>query len=158
VTTVFAEFDDLSILAMMYERYDGTPVKYVGAVSYDDGRVSELAEFHHDHEFDHDTRQLLRSRLRFADADGEVWEIEAEPRMRLHLAGGGYTSGARRRGHLGAPFWSAVWDVDDPALLPEIDHLNDNISHLACGGRAGHGIVETLLGEHDRYRVAPHWD
>ncbi|MGB9182713.1 MAG: hypothetical protein WCB67_01505 [Solirubrobacteraceae bacterium] len=155
VTTVFAEFDEFSILAMMYERFNGTPVKYAGVVNHDGGDGVAIERFEHDLVFDHDSRQLQEARFSFGDAQGRTWKVEAQPRMRLHLAGGGYTSDEHRRGQLGVPFWTERWNVDDPTQLRKIDQLNDNISHLRCGALTGHGVVETLLGEHDRYRVAP---
>lgn len=155
VCTLFAEFDDLSILAMMYERYDGTPVKHAGAVSHDGGEVVPLVEFHHELEFDHDSRQLRSARIVLTDAEGETWTVTGSPTFRLFLAGGGYTSDEHRRGQLGVPFWTEDWDLSDPDLVRRIDNLNDNVCHLSCGERQGHGIVETLLGQHDRYVVAP---
>lgn len=154
VCTLFAEFDDVSLLAMMYERYDGTPVVQSGAVSYDDGRVVEVVEFAHELRFDHDSRMLEDASIALVDADGERWEIEADPRFKLFLAGGGYTSDDQRRGHLGVPLWWEDWDLRDPELVRRVDNLNDNVSHLRCGSRQGHGIVETLIGQHDRYVVA----
>lgn len=34
-----------------------------------------------------------------------------------------------------------------------MEELNDNICRMHCGDRVGHGVVETLLGAHDRYAV-----
>jgi hypothetical protein len=53
------------------------------------------------------------------------------------------------------PLWTEEWDLNDPELVRRVDNLNDNICFLRCGERVGHGIVETLLGQHDRYVVAP---
>lgn len=154
VTTLFAEFEELSIVAMMYERYDGTPVVRSGAVSHDDGEVVEIVEFSHDLRFDFDSRQLEAAEIQMLDARGERWIVSAEPAFRLFLAGGGYTSDERRRGQLGVPLWHERWDLTDLGLIRRVDNLNDNICRLRCGDREGHGIVETLLGEHDRYAVA----
>jgi hypothetical protein len=156
VCTLFAEFDDVSLLAMMYERHDGTPVVQSGAVTYDEGeRVVPIVEFAHDLVFDHDSRQATSARITLTDEEGETWVVTGEPSFRLFLAGGGYTSDERRRGHLGQPFWTEDWDLADPATVRRVDNLNDNICHLRCGDREGHGIVETLLGAHDRYVVSP---
>jgi len=57
------------------------------------------------------------------------------------------------KGNLGEPLWSARWDVADPAVLERVEELNDNICRMRCGNRSGHGVVETLLGAHDRYVV-----
>jgi hypothetical protein len=155
VTTLFGEFDDVSLLAMMYERFDGTPVVQSGAVSYDSGEVVPIVEFSHDHRFDHDSRQLESTTIELVDDYGEHWSVRAEPAFRLFLAGGGYTSDERRRGQLGVPLWTEEWDLNDPELVRRVDNLNDNVCPLYCGDRVGHGIVETLLGQHDRYVVAP---
>jgi hypothetical protein len=156
VCTLFAEFEDVSLLAMMYERYDGTPVVRSGAVTYDEGqRVVPVVGFSHDLEFDHDTRQLTSAKIELEDAEGNSWAVVGAPSYRLFLAGGGYTSDERRRGHLGVPFWTEDWDLSDLEVMRRVDNLNDNICHLRCGDRTGHGIVETILGQHERYAVAP---
>jgi hypothetical protein len=73
--------------------------------------------------------------------------------MRLFLSGAGYTAGPNRRGQLGMPLWTERWDTADPAVLARVEELNDNICWMRCGDRRGHGVVETLLGAHDRYAV-----
>jgi hypothetical protein len=131
----------------------------MGAVSFEQtGETIPIVAWEHDLDFDHDTRLLQRAAFRFTDATGKVWEIEAEPKLRLFLHGGGYTSGEDRRGFLPVSLWTERWDLTDRALLPTIDGLNDQISIMRCGDRVGHGIVETLIGEHDRYVVAPQSD
>lgn len=155
VTTLFAEFDDLSILAMMYERHDGTPVVEAGAISRDGCDPLPVVSFSRELTFDHDSRQLQAARITLVDAEGEHWVVEADvPAFRLFLAGGGYTSDDRRRGHLGVPLWCEEWDLADPEVVRRVDNLNDNVCHLRCGERRGHGIVETLLGRHDHHVVA----
>jgi hypothetical protein len=155
VTTLFAEFDDVSLLAMMYERHDGTPVVESGAVSRDGAEPVPIVSFSRDLRFDHASRQLQAATIDLVDAEGEHWCVVAQPAFRLFLAGGGYTSDERRRGHLGVPFWWEEWDLADPAVVRRVDNLNDNVCHLTCGERRGHGIVETLLGAHDHHVVAP---
>lgn len=150
-----AELADVAVMALLHERHDGTVVRLAGAVSREGGDPVEVVELEHDLSFDYESRQLAGARFRLRDAGGESWEVEAEPRLRLFLAGGGYTSDERRRGRLGTPFWSERWDTDDPELVRRVDGLNDNLCVMRCGGRVGHGTVETLIGEHDRYRVAP---
>lgn len=150
-----AEFDDLALMVIVHERRDGTPVRFHGAVSHEDGDLVEITGIQHELEFDHDSRQLTKGRFVLTDARDRVWEVEVDPAMRLFLSGAGYTAGPRRRGHLGMPFWSERWDTTDPQVLERVEELNDNISRMRCGERTGHGIVETLLGEHDRYVVRP---
>jgi hypothetical protein len=151
-----AEFEDVSVQALIHERYNGELRHSMGAVSYEKtGAIVEIVGWEHDLRFDHDTRLLQEARFRFTDATGAVWEIEAEPKLRLFLHGGGYTSGEDRRGYLPVALWTERWDLTDAQLRPTIDGLNDQISRMRCGDRVGHGIVETLIGEHERYRVAP---
>jgi hypothetical protein len=150
-----AEFEDVSVMAIIHDRYNGTPVRRSGAVSYEGGRQVELVEFEHDLEFDYDSRQLRRAVFRLRDAEGTDWEVHAEPKLRLFLQGAGYTTGARPRGRLGMPLWTERWNTSQADVLERVDELNDNISVMRCGERSGHGVVETLLGEHDHYRVAP---
>lgn len=148
-----AEFEDLALMVIVHERRDGTPVRLDGAVSHENGELVELVGVEHDFEFDHQSRQLTRGRFVLADARERVWEVEVDPAMRLFLSGAGYTAGPRRRGHLGEPLWTERWDVSDPAVLERVEELNDNICRMRCGDRVGHGVVETLLGAHDRYAV-----
>lgn len=148
-----AEFEDVALTVIIHERRDGTPVRIDGAVSYESGELIAVADVEHELEFDHDSRQLVRGRFRLTDARGETWIVDVKPTMRLLLSGAGYTAGANRRGHLGAPFWSERWDISDPAVLRRFEELNDNICRMSCGPRTGHGVVETLLGAHDRYVV-----
>jgi hypothetical protein len=151
-----AEFEDVSVQALIHERHNGAPRHRMGAVSHvDTGEVVPIVDWEHQLEFDHDSRLCLRASFRFEDENGEVWEIEAEPKLRLFLHGGGYTSGEDRRGFLPVDLWTERWDLTDKSLIPKIDGLNDQISRMRCGDRRGHGIVETLIGEHDRYPVSP---
>jgi hypothetical protein len=151
-----AEFDDVCVMAIIHDRFDETPVRRTGAVSYEGGDLVALVEFEHELEFDHDSRQLTGGRFRLKDARGETWEIAVEPQLRLYLSGAGYTTDGTRRGNLGVPLWCDRWDLSDPAVLQQADELNDNICFMRCGDRRGHGVVETLVGEHVRYHVAPH--
>lgn len=150
-----AEFENVTVMALLHERHDGTVVRLAGAVSREGGEPVEVVELEHDLSFDHDSHQLVHGRFRARDAGGETWEVEAEPRLRLYLAGAGYTSDEHRRGRLEMPFWSERWDTGDPELVRRVDGLTDHLCHMRCGAREGHGTVETLIGEHDRYRVAP---
>lgn len=154
VTTLFGEFEDVSLLAMMYERHDGTPVVESGAVSREGADLVPVVAFERDLRFDHDSRQLQEARITLVDAEGSRWEVHARPAFRLFLAGGGYRSDELRRGQLGVPLWWEEWDLADPDVVRRVDNLNDNVCHLTCGDREGHGIVETLLGQHDRHVVA----
>jgi hypothetical protein len=151
-----AEFPDVAVQALIHERYNGEPSHRMGAVSYEEaGEVVPIVDWEHDLVFDYETRLLQKASFKFTDAHGDEWEIDAQPKLRLFLHGGGYTSGADRRGFLPVDLWTERWDLTDDALRPTIDGLNDQISTMQCGTRVGHGIVETLIGEHDRYRVAP---
>ena len=154
-----AEFDDVTVMALQHERANGDTRHRMGAVSFEQtGETIPIVAWEHDLDFDHDTRLLQHAAFRFTDATGKVWEITAEPKLRLFLHGGGYTSGEDRRGFLPVELWTERWDLTDPVLRPTIDGLNDQISVMRCGDRVGHGIVETLIGEHDRYVVAPQSD
>lgn len=155
VVTMFAEFEDVSLLSVIHERHDGTPVRRSGAATFEGGSPVRVVEFEHDLRFDPDIRQLVHGSIHLWDAEGRSWNVEAEPRFRLFLAGGGYTSDEHRRGRLGVPFWTERWNTSDPALIRRVDNLNDNVCRMRCGDREGHGLVETMLGEHSRYRVAP---
>ncbi len=151
-----AEFDDVAVQCLVHERYNGDPAHRMGAVSYEaTGEIVEIVQWDHDLEFDYDSRLFKGGRFRVKDTAGDTWEITAEPALRLFLTGGGYTSDENRRGHLPVGFWSERWNLNDPELVHRVDGLNDQISRMRCDGRSGHGIVETLIGEHDRYRVAP---
>jgi hypothetical protein len=150
-----AEFEDVSVMCLIHDRFDDTPVHRMGAVSYEGGTPVPIVAWAHDLEFDFDSRLLKRAAFQVKDANGEVWEVTAEPALRLLLSGGGYTSDDNRRGHLPVGFWTERWDLTDAALVRAKDGLNDQISRMTCGDRIGHGVVETLLGEHNRYRVAP---
>jgi hypothetical protein len=151
-----AEFEDVAVQSLMHERHNGQPRHRMGAVSYEKtGEVVPIVGWDHDLQFDYDTRLLQKASFRFTDERGAVWEIDADPRLRLFLHGGGYTSGEDRRGFLPVALWTERWDLTDDDLRPRIDGLNDQISLMRCGDRVGHGVVETLIGEHDRYKVAP---
>jgi hypothetical protein len=151
-----AEFEDVSVMALIHERYNSEPREQMGAVSYERTReLVPIVAYEHDLRFEHDTRLLQAASFRFTDAQGEVWEIDTEPTLRLFLHGAGYTSGHDRRGFLPVELWTERWDLTDAGLCLRVDGLNDQISRMHCGERAGHGIVETLIGEHERYRVAP---
>jgi len=148
-----AEFDDVSILAHIRDRADDAPQVRDGAIYHDGGPVVPVVEFEHDLAFDHDSRQCLGGAIRLHDVRGETWEVEIEPTMRLYLSGAGYTSTKTRRGRLDVPLWTETWDLEDPDLIARVEGLNDNISHMRCNGRTGHGVLETSIGEHVRYKV-----
>jgi hypothetical protein len=148
-----AEFDDVALMVIVHERQTGEPVRIDGTVSHEDGDLVDVVAVEHDLEFDFESRQLRRGRFVLTDATERVWEVEVDPAMRLFLSGAGYTAGPNRRGRLGVPLWTEKWDTSDPRVLERVEELNDNICRMRCGERRGHGVVETLLGAHDRYVV-----
>ena len=144
------------MLAQIRDRGDDVPQLRDGAIFHDGGKVVPVVEFEHDLSFDYDTRQFTGGTIRLTDAQGETWEIEIEePKIRVYLSGAGYIADETRRGRLGVPLWSERWDLSDPDLVQRVEGLNDNIAHMRCNGRPGHGVLETSLGEHVRYRVRP---
>lgn len=148
-----AEFDDVALMVIVHERKTGEPVRIDGTVSHEGGELVDIVDVEHDLEFDFQSRQLKCGRFVLTDAEDRVWEVEVDPAMRLYLSGAGYTAGPNRRGQLGVPLWTERWDTADPAVLERVEELNDNICRMRCGERVGHGVVETLLGAHDRYAV-----
>ncbi len=148
-----AEFEDVSILAHIRDRGDGVPQVRDGAVYHDNGPVVPIVEFEHDLKFDFKTRQCEGGTIRMVDETGEEWVVEIEPQLRIYLSGAGYTSTKTRRGRLPVPLWHERWDLTDPDLVARVEGLNDNVSHMRCNGRTGHGVLETSLGEHARYPV-----
>jgi hypothetical protein len=148
-----AEFDDVSILAHIRDRGDDVPQVRDGAVYHDNGPVVPIVEFEHDLRFDYKTRQFEGGTIRLVDETGEEWVVEIEPQFRIHLSGAGYTSTKTRRGRLPVPSWHERWDLTDPDLVARVEGLNDNVSHMRCNGRTGHGVLETSIGEHTRYQV-----
>ena len=143
-----AEFDDVTVMALQHERANGDTRHRMGAVSFEQPARRSRSSPGSTTSSSTTTSGCWTARFRFTDATGKVWEIEAEPKLRLFLHGGGYTSGEDRRGFLPVGPWTERWDLTDRALLPAIDGLNDQISVMRCGDRVGHGIVETLIGEH----------
>jgi len=154
---ISADFDGYTLLAHIRDRGDDVPQVRDGAISYHDtGRVVPIVEFDHDMEFDFDTRQMIRGRFTFADAEGKKYDLESRTAFRIYLSGAGYvTEPKRRRGRQGNSFWHETWDLNDPKVVAAVEGLNDNISHFTCNGEEGLGVVETSLGEHVRYKAAP---
>lgn len=153
LTWVSAEFSDHSIMAIIYERANGKHAHAAGAISYEDGRVLNIEEFEHDLSFEPGSKRFVRGEYKFTDETGKVWRIEAERERTLYLSGAGYTSNELRRGLQRGEYWewAELWDQKNPSQYPEYDGLMDNFSRFRCESRDGHGIVETLLGEHYRY-------
>jgi hypothetical protein len=148
-----ANFDGVAIVAHIRDAADGRPQVRDGAVYHDGGEIVPIVEFEHDLAFDYETRQCEGGTIVLTDASGTVWPVEIEPAMRIHLSGGGYTGTATRRDRFDQPIWHERWDLTDPALVARVEGLNDNISHLRCDGRVGHGVLETSIGRHARYQV-----
>lgn len=151
-----ADMKDYAIVAHIRDRGDDVPQVRDGAVFYPDGRTVSLVEFEHDLDFDFDTRQLRSARLRLGDAEGNKYEVEVEPTLRMHLSGAGYvTAPKRRRGRQGNSLWSERWDLTDPEVVAEVEGLNDNVGWVTINGERGTGVIETSLGEHSRYKAVP---
>jgi len=148
-----AEFDDVSILAHIRDRGDDVPQVRDGAIYHDNGPVVPIVEFEHHLKFDYKTRQCEGGTIRLVDETGEEWLVEIEPKLRIYLSGAGYTSSKTRRGRLPVDLWHERWDLSDPDLVARVEGLNDNVSHMRCNGREGHGVLETSIGEHARYQV-----
>jgi hypothetical protein len=148
-----ANFDDVSIIAHIRDRGDEVPQVRDGAVYHDGGDIVPIVGFEHDLRFDFETRQCEGGTIVLTDAHGEVWPIEIDPALRIYLSGGGYTSTNTRRDRFTEPMWHERWDLTDPNLVARVEGLNDNVSHMRCNGRIGHGVLETSIGEHSRYKV-----
>lgn len=153
---VAGDFRDYSFVIHIRDRGDGVPQVRDGAIFYESGDITPLVEFDHDLEFDHDSRQFVRGSLRVRDIEGKTYDIDIEPKFRMYLSGAGYvTEPSRRRGRQGNSFWQERWDLTDPMRVAEVEGLNDNISVIRCNGEEGTGVIETSLGIHHRYKVAP---
>jgi hypothetical protein len=151
-----ADFQEFAIVAHIRDRGDDVPQVRDGAIFHPDGSTVSLVDFAHDLEFDHDTRQLIRGHLSFTDEQGQKYDIDVEPTLRIHLSGAGYvTDPKRRRGRQGNSLWSARWDLTNPAQVAEVEGLNDNVGWITCNGERGTGVLETSLGEHVRYKAVP---
>lgn len=148
-----ANFDDVSIIAHIRDRGDEVAQVRDGAVYHDGGDVVPIVGFEHDLRFDYETRQCLGGAIVLTDESGEVWPIEIEPSLRMYLSGAGYTSNSVRRDRFSDPIWHERWDLEDSDLVARVEGLNDNISHMRCGEREGHGVLETSLGVHSKYKV-----
>ena len=146
-----AEFEDLALLVIVTS---AATAPRCGSTARSATRAAKLVRSSPSSTTSGSTTRAASSTGRFVltDARRRVWEVEVEPAMRLYLSGAGYTAGPRRRGHLGEPFWTEKWDLSDREDA-EARKLNDNVCHMRCGERQGHGIVETLLGAHERYVV-----
>jgi hypothetical protein len=148
-----ANFDDVAIVAHIRDGASGKPQVRGGAIYHDGGDIIPVVGFEHDLQFDFETRQFVSGTVTLTDATGEVWPVEIDPTMRIYLSGAGYSGGDMRRDRFNAPLWHERWDLTDPDLVARVEGLNDNISHLRCNGRTGHGVLETSIGKHDRYKV-----
>lgn len=148
-----ANFDDVSLVVQVREYADGSPQLLDGAICYDGGDMVRLVAWEHDLNFDHETRQFQGGTITVTDANGDVWPIEIEPKMYIYLSGAGYQKGDMRRDRFKEPLWHERWDLNDADVVARVEGLNDNISHMRCNGREGHGVLETSIGEHARYKV-----
>jgi hypothetical protein len=150
------ELEEYSIIAHIRDRADEVPQVRGGAVYYPDGTTIPLVGFAHDLDFDYDSRQLNRGSLTLTDANGKVYDVDVDPTLRMHLSGAGYvTDPKRRRGRQGNSLWHERWDLTDPELVARVEGLNDNVGWITVNGERGTGVLETSLGEHDRYKAAP---
>jgi hypothetical protein len=148
-----ANFEDVAIVAHI--RDDANDVAQIrdGAVYHDGGAIVPIVGFEHELEFGYATRQCEGGTITLTDATGAVWPIEIDPALRIYLSGGGYTSTETRRDRFKEPLWHERWDLTDADLVQRVEGLNDNISHMRCNGRTGHGVLETSIGRHVRYSV-----
>lgn len=156
VVWLAAEFDDVSVMAYFRERHNGSRHVTDGAIfHHGGGPIVPVVEIEHDLKFDYDSRKFVEGSWRLVDADGQSWEVHAEARLVLHLSGAGYTSTDQRRGLDKFGLWTEACDLTDPDVVARIEGLNDNVCVITCDERRGHGVVETSLGSHARYQVAP---
>lgn len=148
-----ANFDGVSIIAHIRDRGDEMPQVRDGAVYHDGGAIVPIVGFEHELEFAFDTRQCLGGTITLTDATGHVWPVEIDPTLRIYLSGAGYTSTKTRRDRFTDPLWHERWDLTDEDLVQRVEGLNDNVSHMRCNGMDGHGVLETSIGQHARYKV-----
>jgi hypothetical protein len=153
---VVADFKDYALMIHIRERGDGTSQIRDGAIYYPNGDITPLVEFEHDLVFDHDSRQFHKGTMRASDIDGKTYDVEIDRKFTLYLSGAGYvTEPSRRRGRQGDSFWHETWDLTHPEQVAKVEGLNDNICVIRCNGEEGTGIIETCIGAHHRYQVAP---
>jgi hypothetical protein len=153
---VAGDFEDYSFVIHIRDRGDGVPQVRDGAIFYDNGDISPLVDFHHDLEFDYESRQFQKGSLQVTDIEGKKYDIDIEPKFAMYLSGAGYvTEPSRRRGRQGNSFWQERWDLTNPEQVAKVEGLNDNVSVIRCNGEEGTGVIETSLGIHHRYQVAP---
>jgi len=148
-----ANFDGVAIVAHIRDNATGVPQVHGGAVYHDGGDVVPVVKFEHELTFDYETRQFTGGTITLTDATGEVWPVEIEPQFRIYLSGAGYSGGDMRRDRFKEKLWHEKWDLTDADLVARVEGLNDNISHMRCNGREGHGVLETSIGKHHKYSV-----
>jgi len=149
-----ANFDGVAIVVQIRDRGDDKPQLRDGAVYYDGGEIVPIVGFEHDLRFDYETRQCEGGTVTLTEKTGKVWPIEIDPAIRIYLSGAGYTmSEETRRDSFTTPVWHERWDLTDPDVVARVEGLNDNISHMRCNGLEGHGVIETSIGQHARYKV-----
>ncbi|HEV8296323.1 MAG TPA: hypothetical protein VGQ20_03470 [Acidimicrobiales bacterium] len=147
------QFADHSIYYICHERNDGSRLLMQAERVWPDGRIEELGEPRHEHEFVPGTRVLRRSTITFPDADIQV---DCTSLLVNFLSmGTGYGMDADWR--------HGMYQGPDPVVqgkvlkVPEIMGLAqygvvDHVGRFAYDGHVGYGLYEHgFFGPFERY-------
>lgn len=122
-----------------------------GIIRHRDGRQWAVEDVEHDIEVVEEVvphRQLVRANLKLHLEGGERLDVEVEPLIPMHIAGGGYIDGELAQGSFeGASVssWSIQGDGREEIPLGIIDHF----SRVTVDGEVGQGVFELSLGRYE---------
>jgi hypothetical protein len=149
VLAAFCELGDRAVYLLLFETASGRRVLQDGWIAHVGGGVEQITDIAHDLAFD-DDGLLAGGELTLTVDGGQRVMLTLDPRVRLFLAGVGYSADPQRQ----AP-GRERFDLTDAAVVETLRGQTDHGTVFTFDGQSGHGYVETGLGVHHRYRPEP---
>lgn len=145
VLAVMAEFADAALYLLLFETASGRRVLQDGWLVDATGTVQHVTGIEHDLRFD--GVLLAGGTLAVQLEGGRRLSLGLDPRVRLFLAGVGYSADPMRQGP-----GRERHDLTDATVVEDLRGQTDHGTVFTLDGEPGHGYVETGLGVHARYR------
>ena len=142
------QFDDYSLIWSVTEDGSGQLLKGAGAVLRPSGsEPEEVRAVTYDHKlrFKSGTRKVAGGEISMVDENGKEWTISFKPGMTFYMSTVGYGGPWAQGTYKGDnQVDGAVLDLNDPAVIAEIDGIVETACEFRCGDDVGYGAFEIV--------------
>ncbi len=142
------QFSDYSLIWSVTEDGAGQLLKGAGGILYPPGSAVEevhAVKYDHDLRFKPGTRRIESGEISMVDENGKAWTISFKPGVTFYMSTVGYGGPWAQGTYKGDnQVDGAVLDLNDPAVIAEIDGLTETACEFRCGSDVGYGAFEIV--------------